>query len=785
MISPNSKWFSSFEDMLREADHLLKDDTFDSEDRAAISSFYNGRPTMSPSEASERGVAEITNHLFGYDSINTAREQLAGIYSKSPTLIKTEVRAGPPSERVYWEQMIQKYLNIAIKRSGRLKPQFKSFAGEIVLFGSSMMLFKDPYDWCPTTGRPFVPRGTGIIPEEIPYCIIPSYLSVRDLEGYLRIAIRGQKNKRPTYWNIPALRRAIKALTSNTGFQESYGAQSAEIPADEEEYNEQEGMTSHEASRIQLPVYFVYTSHPDKPGSPYDMSVVARFTPHQKEHATKEQMVLDEGLFHHPSFFTKASEFIHTFFLDCNIGGPTLWHRTMGLGRLNYDSDVAVEEVFNQAMQGSKENLRRLWEVKNGADTETLDRWLAGEMWSNVIPEGVRAAEVPKNSNFDGAFTTLGMLSNLSKRNASGSIANTRGERQTNELEVQALERQGRNAETMANRMNDVYENLDALMEEIFLRFTNPSILPIDKGYNEIHFFQEKMKEFKIPLEFIRTVKNGELVNVTVKTNRVTGDGDRVREIMVNQMLLSRLHLYPEESQKKILRRVTALETQDFELADELVPVQEQPDSNQVGRANQENNTAFIQGKTPSINADDLHMIHIPEHLSGLQGMLQKGDAQGWEPMDLIGFRALGGHAMAHIQKVGAIPEQKDIATRFSQQLEGIARRGQEHANNLEAKVQAEEDAKNMTPKDQHAMQINERKQGLAERAQLKLEEHRDVSQDFRERVQANKEGLSNEQLFNSERQVAIQDRAQKEQAINNLRQNSGIDSRNSDSRRN
>lgn len=754
-----NKWFKDHEGMLSEADRLIAEDQWDAEDRATIGSFYNGRPTMSVGEAADRGVSELTNHLFGYDSINTARDQIASIYSKSPTFIKIEVIGGEPNQRMFWEQVTQKWINRAIKRSGRMKPHFKGLGGELTLFGRSCLTFKDPYDWCPVMSAPFTPRGTGTTPEEVPYAIIPDYLTVKQMEDYLRMA---ETNAHTGRWNVAALRKAIRYLSGSTGLEgiaENGGR--AQTPADELEYMAQEGMTPAESERLRLPVYFVYTSNPDKKGCPFDMSVIARYSAPQRAMAAKNKETLPINLFHHPEYYETAKDFLHTFFLDCNIGGSTTWHRTMGLGRLNYDSDVDVEEFFNAAMQGSKENLRRMWTVANSADTETIDRWLAGEMWSNVVPEGVRAAEVPKNSNFEGAMTVMGMLQDLSKRNASGAISNRTDHRQTNELEVQALERQGRNANALAHRMNDIYENLDNLAQVMFRRFTEPAILPVDSGYDDIKFFQNKMREAGIPLSFLRAMKDGEFVNVKVSINRVGGDGDRVRELMVNQMLLQRMHLFPPESQKIILRRVTALETQDFELAEELVPSMETPDSGQVGRANQENNTAILQGKTPNINPDDLHLIHIPEHLTGLEGLLRKGETQGWQPMDLIGFRALGGHAMQHIQQVAAIPEQKDIATRFTQKLQEIARVGQGFATNLQRQMEAEENEGKMSQKEQADTMLKAEKLQLEKQQHADLVSHREETQDFRERQQAHREGLTNEQLFVQQRQQEASERAQ------------------------
>lgn len=764
-----NEWFTSTEQMLAECDALITDDELDADDRATIAAFYNGRPTMGVEEAADRGISEITNHLMGYDSLNMAREQITAIYSKSPTLIKVDVRGGEPADRTFMTDMVTKYLNRAIKRSGRFKPHFKGLGGDIVLFGSSFFTFRDPYDWCPRVTRPYVPRGTGITPEDVPYAVIPDYLTVKELTAYLRLAEGEERGGGDARWNISNLKTAIRELTGNIGIDGRWGGGTdSATPADIQEYDDQEGMDEVEHSRVQLPVYFVYSSNPDKEGCPFDMTVVARYTPKQIDEAKRSDRVLGVELFSHPEYFPSARDFLHTFFLDCNIGGPSQWHRTMGLGRLNYDNDVDVEEFFNAAMQGSKENLRRLYTSVNSASTETAERWLSGELHSNLLPEGLAIAEVPKTSNFEGAFTTMSMLQQLSKKNASGSITNVEGARgQTKELEVQALERQGRNATALSNRMNDIYEDLDNLGQFQFKRFCNPSILPVDAGYDEIIYFQNKMEELGIPLDMLREEKDGELVNVDVKYNRVSGDGDRVRETMVNQMLLSRMHLYPPASQRQILRRVTALETGDFELAEELVPTMDKPDGNQVARANNEANTAFLQGKTPQINPDDLALIHIPEHIASLQGLVQKGQQAGWTPWDIVGFRALGAHTVAHIEDLKQNPDSKEVARHFEGQLQQIAKQGDELANAVRQEAEAEQ-GEPLSEKDRAELQLKEGKLRLDYRAQEALEQNRAENMDFKERQQANREGSTNVQQFMQQEQneqqafAAAQDRALK-----------------------
>ena len=767
----NNKYFDNVDDALYECNQLTRDDGYDSEDRAVLSAFYNGRQTMDECEAEEKGISELTNHLFGYDSINTAQEQIFSIYSKSPKVWNINIRNAPDGLNQKWTQKTTEFFNEAIKDSGRLKPEFKAFSGEVTLFGSYHFCFYDNYDWCPRGRRPLAPRGTGTVPKEGDYFAVRDEIRLKDLYSYLRKQERLAKDGIDAGWKVKALRDAIDAIEErskdvnrDTNTSANSGSESHGPTAEEQEINRQIDATNAERYRLALPVYYLYTSRPDEDGCPFDLTIIARYPAPISKNASDNGVVLPIELFDKKRYVPQADEFLHSFFIDCNIGGKTLWHRTMGLGQLNYDSDVDVEEFFNDAMQGSKENLRRMFQVSNAADTESVNRWLSGEEYSNVLPDGVNIAEVAKNPNFQHAFATMDMLMNLTRRNAAASISNNEGARATNELEVQALERQGRNAESIASRMNDIYDGLESLGETILGRFLNEGVLPVDKGYREIKFFQDKMKEEGIPLSFLRKKQNGEFINLKVKPNRVAGDGDKVREVMVNQALMSRLHLFSPQAQQDILRRVTATETQDYELAEELVPQEQELDGGQVNVANNENQSSIQRGITqyvPSLNRDDIHMIHIPEHIGGLQGLLAKGEVAGWDEMDMSGFESILKHLQLHMQQINNNPSNKALATRINQILQGMIRQAQEFANNLQVKRQAEQ--QKMEPKDAAKLQLEGAKFELDAKKQEDLVAHRARELDFKK----DKAGISADLEINRQNNQASISEQQMEQQSN------------------
>lgn len=738
--------------MLNEAWQLVTEDQLDSADRAVISAFYNGRQTMSDGEAEERGVTELVNHLFGYDSMATAKSAIEGIFMKPPAVWQIKLPGVPSQIRQKWEIAVTKNFNSVIKRSGRLKPQIKTLAGDTVLFGSAFPIHRDDRDWCPKVMRPLVPRGTPTLPESVPYAVVPSHLTLGELVQINEGRKKAGKSGGKSYWKADSLTAAIDTLKGNVS-KSGMIMSDGRMQADEIEQDYQENKWLNVSYRTKLPVYYVYTARHDEPGVPADLTILARYTPIQQNQAAKASFDLPVCLYERDHYFEKARNWLNPFFMDASLDGEQTWHRVMGLGRLNFDSDVDVEEFFNEAMQGSKENLRRIFQVDQQGDWEMVKRWNDGEFASNVLPPGVKLAEMAKNPNFQYAQQTLAMLKANSKNNAGSSYGVP--EDRKNELQVNAIERQGRNAETIAARMSDIYDNFDMLGTEMFRRLCLIEPLPIDPGYAEVEEFQERCRIDGVPVEVLRQLLEGGSYACCIETNRSVGDGNKVRSMMVNQMLMQRLSLFSPESQQVILRRVTADETQDYGLAEELVPYERTPDANQVERANSENNAMVLRcldGYVSPHNKDDLDPIHLVEHFGGLKGLIAKGNTeQGWDQMDAAAFKCIGSHCALHINIIKNNPEEKALATALMQQLQSLAKQGQEFLSNLQKKMQSQQ--QQVDPVEQAKLQMQQEKLGLDVQKQQDLVQHRKAQLALATRRAGSAETIAAAQLIGSERQ--------------------------------
>lgn len=267
---------------------------------------------------------------------------------------------------------------------------------------------------------------------------------------------------------------------------------------------------------------------------------------------------------------------------------------------------------------------------------------------------------------------------------------------------------------------------------------------------------------------------NDQFANVKVTTSRAAGDGNTIKRAMANASLMSRLSLFSAEAQQVILRRVTAEETEDYDFAETVVPYEPSRDTNQVVVATQENDTMDKQGiinYVPPLNKDDLDPIHLDEHMRSMSADLARAKVRPWDQVDLAAFMVKGSHCAIHIQKLQANDANKELANQYMQQLQKIAKQGQEFANNLNK--QNESASAQMSQKEQADLQLKDRGLGLKERAQVKLEEHRKEALTLsREKasltggIQATQailqeEGQAHDQMMDrTDRMLAAQDRS-------------------------
>lgn len=737
-----STYFKSVEEANGVAQRLVEDDYKFSQDRQLVANFYNGRDTMTVDQAEHQNVGNVVNHLFGYNSIDKLRAQITSLFTSGDTVWNIKVTASflNVAERQVTEQAFTQALARRIRRSRRLRPEWRANSGNLVLHGRSVMMFADRFDWCPKVALLYVPQDARPNRESLPYGFCAEKLSIDKLRAYQKRAEDDKDSK----WNLKALNQALDAIEpcnpTNPLVDKPVGG---EKMAEHDNNSNQPIASGQMNTASTLPVWYVYEVDHSKKDKPVSLKILARYsilparTPEGSQKKVDSEK--DSLLYQNDNEFDSVTHWLVPFFIDTEIGGRPMWNSSVGIGKLNYPRDADVEEFFNIAMDGAKDAMRTKWAIADGASREKAMRFFADRQ--DIVPEGMTPVKIDTSGNYQHAFTIIDTLRSLSAEDSGTGISNTG--RESDELEIQAAERQGAAQQLIAARMADIYDSLDDMGTEILRRFL---ILPVeegDSGHCDIMLFRDELKARGISKDHIDKLADteyGEFLHLEVKTNRALGDGSRQAELQTAQMLMGSLGVFGPQAQEDIKRRFALALTRDVDWANNLVPAAQAPNPDQIARARNENTAAASRGVIgfiPQVNPDDVNELHIQEHDQELDAMLKRGEDEGGlnEP-NFAGFKALATHQAQHVKNLQGGEQTAEQANAWLQKLERQSTSAEGLYKAWQSRMQDEE----LTAAQKIQFQQKDRDQNLRERTQVKLEEERDFRRELDTRDLAGKE---------------------------------------------
>lgn len=723
------KLFSNPESILAEVRDMEKDEEKRRQDRAIVSAFFNGQPPLSQAEADKMGLKVNVNNLFGYTDLASAKEQMLALYTKPPRLFNVELDTAPVGKKQEWEQKATAKFNRMVRKSGRLRTPYEGVAGDATLHGEGEFFFADPRSPIPRhlpLSQRLVPSKSAADVNELSHFGITTELSIFEIMRHIR---RGSDG-----WNIDNLRSLARAQFDDID-RDKWGSQMTSalqtMNPEEMEYARQESSAFDRVCRTKVPVVYFYQADPSRDGRPLDLTIMAASRTSEGANGDKKGGG-DLLLFEEEEYFPSIKDAIHPFFMDCILGGAPKWHRVKGLGHLNYSLSWHLEMLMSRIMQGTMESVMEMWQASDGASREDMEKILMRH--NGIVPEGMSLLANRRQFDFNGILSIFNVFRAAGAKNAQAAASNS-GEREQDELEVQAVFRQSQITAQQSSRMANWYDALGGLGTTMFSRYTSCEVIASDACYSEVLDFQSEMKREGIPLYYLQPH------NTRVTAYKITGDGNEQKAGKAATFLMSNLAMYPAESQQKIKRLVTGIIADDYELAEQLVPIDDKPDTEQVRVADGENNTCIIQQRAPEIAATDVDEIHLKEHLQGLGAILQKSAQSGQEmftPDALASFKALGGHTIAHVHRMESMGK-KEPAAQAMDAINQLAQVAEKFAHNMEQAQKAQAEQAQQKPVDPIA---EARLQLDAEKLQLQKEKH-DFGVEKAERQQLHRENTS------------------------------------------
>lgn len=732
--------------VIEELGKLRSAERFRREDRSIVSNFFNGAPPLTQEEAEELGFTVNVNHLFGYRELADASDRVFGLYTKPSTLIEVDLHAAPNGKRSEWAMAAATEASRVLRNVISFKTAYQGVAGDAAMHGEALFFhanatFPLPKQ-CPLS-RMLVPDDVSTDIQELTHFGVDAPLGLRDLRWFWEHTPKG--------WKKEALAKILKKIyEGNTD-----GRELDPTNIEEAEYRRQENSASTEGARRRpgADVGYFYQQRVDKPGCPLDLTIVLRGERGPGE--TADDAVLYEG----EAVFSSIGKCIQPFFMDCILGGAPKWHRVLGLGPLNYQINHAVELLVCRAQQATMEGSMNLWQANSTTTREAAQQILMKH--NGILPEGLNLVQNRYPPNLQGILEMIQFFRQAGSKNVAGVTPNNGGK--NDQLEVQAMLEMNQGATMANNRASNWYDYLDRMWTEAFTRLTNCYIDKHEAGYSIVMDFQASMGRRGIPLWWLQPA------NVSVRAVRLVGDGLRQKELAAVQYLTTNRAQFAPEVQPRITRLCTGLALDNYRLAEDLTPVQEEEDTPQMMRAEAENAIMLTQRTIQKPKPEDVDELHIVQHFPAMEMLIADGvqyQKAAFTPQQAKSFQVIGGHIVAHIQRIEARAQSnrkdpaREKAAAFMEQLNQVASMGDKLLNNMKqtqqgqepqiepaemAKLQLEAEKLSLQrEKLQHSVQKFERTQGFREQ-HTAFQQNLALEKDVRENESMKREHARND----------------------------------------
>ena len=676
------KLFASSKSIRSEYLQMVSGEKYRREDRALVSSFFNGSAPLSEAEAEELGITVNVNHLFGYTDLANAGDQMFSTFTKPTHLFTTELRSAPPGKAVDWSMQAQTAATRVLRKIRSFKCQFQGVTGDASLHGEAVFHFTSrtfPLPKQAPLSKFLVPADSSCDPQELTHFAREGEIGLLKLHRIART--------KPEGWKMSVVNRVLSKLYEQDEKNGNYTDTGFDADNVEEmEYRRQQNSATDTRRKTSWEVIYFYQKRCDLRHEPWMLTIMLK-DPDEEIQADDDK---DAVLYESDECYASIRQLIHPVFMDCIIGGEMKWHRVLGLGTLNYSLNQSIELLICRAQQATYEGSMNLWEAGNDVGRDELQQILLRH--NGIIPQGVSLVQNRFSPNFAGLLEMIQFYRQQGGKNIRGVTPNNGDS--NDQLEVQAQAEMNQAASISNNRSSNFYDYTDSMWEESWARLTCPYLDPDDEGYSSIMDFQAEMEEKGIPLFYLQPH------NVEVKTTRLVGDGLRAKELSIANFLTTNRKMYVPEVQPKITRMITAIALDNHALAEQFTPIQEEQDEPQAMRAQSENSVMLTQRVPVKPKPEDIDPLHIGQHFPAMEMLVFDGiqfQKASFTPQQAQSFKLLGQHIALHIDRLeGMAMNVKDdqnraMAKEFMSQLTQIAAMGDKLLKNMEQMQQGEE----------------------------------------------------------------------------------------------
>lgn len=590
---PSSIRFKTVQDAYNAYKELRQGDQLSALNRARYQMQLDGEPPFSPAELRKYGLATIANVNFGFmeDALTAASAPYEDLVDGAEVLARLPTRFGRDAlERQEMQKIMEEEWTAMILADDGFDYQLAELVRQFNLHGTAVPFFENQYEltWRTTeTGNFLLPRDVRASTRALDQaCCVREYMP-HELWQHIEDA----KMATEAGWNVPETQQAIKDATPNIQWDDDWDKW-------QEQWKDNDLGTSYA-------------------GRPSVIRVVHHWV-RSRDGRVAHLMYRADGrakdfMFKSPGRFASLGE-AFTIFTD-GVGTNGKFHGIRGIGYKIY----AIVKELNELWSGFLDAIRLSGKLMIQPKSEGAAKNLALVEFGHYVVLPPNAAfqdrQIP---NFaQNIIPGLNLLSQL-MQGKSGQWTTQGAFNDTKEQTArEIMARVDQLAKLSTTKVKIFYNAWERLLREQVRRTKRKDWVEGDADYDRVRDFYDRCAERGVPKEAIWAI---ELRHV--KAVRAMGGGSPEARTAVYDRLMGMFEQYDAEGKQKLIRGAT-MAIAGKEMADVLapsVPGLRPPIDQKIADLE---NAAMKDGTAQLVQPNEIHHVHLTEHLTGPGGLLE------------------------------------------------------------------------------------------------------------------------------------------------------------------
>lgn len=632
--------------------------------RALINDLFNGVPPYTEEEVSQNNIFTNVNFLDPTKVAMDARRQFYSSLANPSPLFRVTVDYGPKHKRKEWGEIITQQINRIMKRSAKYMELQRSQFALNVLHGIGPCYWENDHCWCPTplgVEDVMIPTGTLLDMTNLPFLALYRRYTSMQLSR-----MTSGPHVDPG-WNTSVVNACMDWADQNAA--RLMQATWPEVWSPEkmnERRKENNGLTgSDSVPTIDCWDFYFWDDDGKAPGwrrrivldTWSSTNIGTTPTPTHKIKDARNQFLYNSG---DRKFADNMSELVHFQFADASCVAPFRYHSVRSLGFLLYSVCHLQNRLRCKFTDATFEALLQYFRTGSPDEAERVAKLVLAD--KAVIPDGIKF--VPQEERWQINERLIMECLGLNRQTISDTSSTFTQDYNVNEGDgretaTRTMAKLNASTALLAGMVNQAYDYQQFQYYEMCRRFCieNSS----DAG---VKAFQLACRKQQVPKEAL----DHNLWDV--EATRVIGGGNRMQQIAVADKLMGIRPVLDPDAQRTVDRLFISANTEDYDLAQALVPEQKKVSDARV--EGQKAAAALMLGLPVDVSTGINRIDYVEALLSSTATKIQQIEklSNGSATMDqVIGLSNLLQHAG---QQVGLIGQDKNEAERSRAYMDNI-----------------------------------------------------------------------------------------------------------------